>query len=120
MGIRELLTRMVTASQPIAPEIDNDRDSSYDSDIASSTASVSASILQYRTLHGRTFHSDKTSAEYWYEHYQLGAFSLLFCFCLSPLPVFLSHHLSARSQKIDLLLFRGPNDERQNECMDIM
>ncbi|KAK4239582.1 Phosphomethylethanolamine N-methyltransferase [Achaetomium macrosporum] len=47
--------------------IDDDRDSSLgDSDTASSTASLSASILEYRTLHGRTYHSDKiTDAQYW-------------------------------------------------------
>ena len=33
---------------------------------ASSVASVSSSILQYRTLHGRRYHSDATSAQYWY------------------------------------------------------
>lgn len=30
----------------------------------SSTASVASSILNYRTIHGRTFHSEKYSTEY--------------------------------------------------------
>jgi hypothetical protein len=47
--------------------LDDDTDSSYgEGDTASSTASLSTSILEYRTLHGRTFHSDKnTDAQYW-------------------------------------------------------
>ncbi|KAL2170685.1 hypothetical protein VTG60DRAFT_4527 [Thermothelomyces hinnuleus] len=43
----------------------NDADSSYSSEIASSTNSLTSSILAYRTIHGRTFHSDRTPAEYW-------------------------------------------------------
>ncbi|KAK5655755.1 hypothetical protein OQA88_5292 [Cercophora sp. LCS_1] len=30
-----------------------------------STASISSSILQYRTLHGRTYHSERGNAQYW-------------------------------------------------------
>ncbi|KAK7430462.1 hypothetical protein QQZ08_002981 [Neonectria magnoliae] len=30
-----------------------------------STASLSSSILQYRTIHGRTYHSEQGNAEYW-------------------------------------------------------
>ncbi|KAK4448001.1 Phosphomethylethanolamine N-methyltransferase [Podospora aff. communis PSN243] len=49
------------AKQPLQ----DDPDSAYD-DAASSTASLSASIFEYRTLHGRTYHSDRnTDAEYW-------------------------------------------------------
>ncbi|KAL2177344.1 S-adenosyl-L-methionine-dependent methyltransferase [Thermothelomyces heterothallicus CBS 202.75] len=43
----------------------NDADSSYDSEIASSTNSLTSSILAYRTINGRTYHSDRTPAEYW-------------------------------------------------------
>ncbi|KAL2157329.1 hypothetical protein VTH06DRAFT_6267 [Thermothelomyces fergusii] len=43
----------------------NDADSSYDTDVASSTNSLTSSILAYRTIHGRTYHSDRTPAEYW-------------------------------------------------------
>lgn len=52
------------AAQPIEPR--SDEDSSFDFDIQSSTASLSASILDYRTIHGRTYHSEKAgNAEYW-------------------------------------------------------
>ncbi|KAH7308947.1 methyltransferase type 12 [Stachybotrys elegans] len=34
-------------------------------DNASSTASISSSILQYRTINGRTYHSDRGSNNYW-------------------------------------------------------
>lgn len=44
----------------------------------SSTASVSDSILEYRKIHGRTFHNFKSDTEYW-----------------------------------------GPNDDKQNEHLDI-
>ncbi|KAK3313025.1 S-adenosyl-L-methionine-dependent methyltransferase [Apodospora peruviana] len=59
---------------------DDDNDSSLgDVDNVSSTASLSSSILEYRTINGRTFHSDRvTDGQYW-----------------------------------------TPNDERQNESMDI-
>ncbi|KAF7546087.1 hypothetical protein G7Z17_g8663 [Cylindrodendrum hubeiense] len=48
------------------PEDDDnaDADSSLGDDAASSTASVTASILEYRTIQGRTFHSDRHSTEY--------------------------------------------------------
>ena len=63
---------------PLAKDPAEDNDSAYGDDLASSTASLSTSILRYRTIHGRTYHSDKGSADYW-----------------------------------------TPNDERQNESMDI-
>jgi hypothetical protein len=34
---------------------------------AVSTASIGSTILQYRKLHGRTYHNFRT-AEYWYQH----------------------------------------------------
>ncbi|KAI0019321.1 S-adenosyl-L-methionine-dependent methyltransferase [Xylariomycetidae sp. FL0641] len=57
---------------------DEDADSALGEDSASSTASLSESILEYRTLHGRTYHSLRGNADYW-----------------------------------------GPNDERQNESLDL-
>ncbi|KAK3946697.1 S-adenosyl-L-methionine-dependent methyltransferase [Pseudoneurospora amorphoporcata] len=58
---------------------ESDWDSTLGSDTESSTASITSSILHYRTLNGRTYHSDTvTSGEYW-----------------------------------------GPNDEKQNEMLDI-
>lgn len=48
---------------------DDDQDSAVGDDAASSTASIASSILQYRTINGRTYHSDRAvssdSAHYW-------------------------------------------------------
>ncbi|RYP09317.1 hypothetical protein DL764_001364 [Monosporascus ibericus] len=44
---------------------DGDVDSAYEFDNASSTASLTASILEYRTVHGRTFHSERGNAQSW-------------------------------------------------------
>ena len=35
------------------------------SETGSSTASISSSILKYRDLYGRTFHSEQGTANYW-------------------------------------------------------
>ncbi|QPC64428.1 hypothetical protein HYE67_006659 [Fusarium culmorum] len=43
---------------------DDDADSALGSDTESSTASVSASILEYRRSQGRTYHSDKFTTNY--------------------------------------------------------
>ncbi|MBE3049987.1 hypothetical protein IMZ48_47300 [Candidatus Bathyarchaeota archaeon] len=45
-----------------APQTDDD-DGLEDN--ASSTASISSSVLQYRTINGRTYHSTRGNAEYW-------------------------------------------------------
>ncbi|KAJ4129233.1 hypothetical protein NW768_007768 [Fusarium equiseti] len=45
-------------------ETDDDADSTLGSDAESSTASVSASILEYRRSQGRTYHSDKFATSY--------------------------------------------------------
>ncbi|KAI2626805.1 S-adenosyl-L-methionine-dependent methyltransferase [Xylaria nigripes] len=50
--------------QPDEDEFDDD-DSAYGDDNASSTASLSASILEYRTMHGRTYHSERGNAQSW-------------------------------------------------------
>lgn len=45
---------------------DDDGDSAF-GDVASSTDSITSSILEYRTIHGRTYHSDAVpgDAQYW-------------------------------------------------------
>ncbi|KAI1810135.1 S-adenosyl-L-methionine-dependent methyltransferase [Poronia punctata] len=53
------------ANQPEEEEEFDDGDSAYGGDAASSTASLSASILEYRTVHGRTFHSERGNAQSW-------------------------------------------------------
>ncbi|KAJ3535436.1 hypothetical protein NM208_g7135 [Fusarium decemcellulare] len=44
---------------------DSDADSTLDADNASSTASITSSILHYRTIHGRSYHSEQGNAQYW-------------------------------------------------------
>ncbi|GKT45000.1 uncharacterized protein ColSpa_05181 [Colletotrichum spaethianum] len=44
---------------------DGDTDSALGDDAASSTASISSTILQYRKIHGRTFHGEVGDAQYW-------------------------------------------------------
>ena len=44
---------------------DDDADSALGQDLADSTASITSSIVQYRTLHGRTYHSERGNALYW-------------------------------------------------------
>ncbi|RWA13509.1 hypothetical protein EKO27_g1615 [Xylaria grammica] len=46
-------------------EVFDDGDSALGDDAASTTASLSASILEYRTFHGRTYHSLQGTAEHW-------------------------------------------------------
>ncbi|KAK3340120.1 S-adenosyl-L-methionine-dependent methyltransferase [Neurospora tetraspora] len=54
------------AEQGLPEEAENDADSTLGSDVESSTASISSSILRYRTVNGRTYHSDSvTDGEYW-------------------------------------------------------
>ncbi|KAH7140975.1 S-adenosyl-L-methionine-dependent methyltransferase [Dactylonectria macrodidyma] len=47
------------------PIEDDDADSAVGDDNASSTASITSSILRYRTINGRTYHSEQGNAEYW-------------------------------------------------------
>ncbi|KAK5653706.1 hypothetical protein OQA88_8737 [Cercophora sp. LCS_1] len=42
-----------------------DADSALGEDVAESTASLTSSILRYRTIHGRTYHSERGNAQYW-------------------------------------------------------
>ncbi|KAJ3520910.1 hypothetical protein NM208_g13524 [Fusarium decemcellulare] len=46
-------------------EENDDADSSLGTDTESSTASMTSSIVNYRTIHGRTYHSDRGNAQYW-------------------------------------------------------
>ncbi|KAM5386585.1 hypothetical protein ACJZ2D_000548 [Fusarium nematophilum] len=43
----------------------DDTDSTLGSDAASSSASLTSSILEYRTMHGRRYHSERGKADYW-------------------------------------------------------
>ncbi|KAH7166538.1 S-adenosyl-L-methionine-dependent methyltransferase [Dactylonectria macrodidyma] len=60
------LLRPVEHWQQLAADTaDDDADSALGSDASNSTASLTSSILAYRTIHGRTFHSDKGDTQYW-------------------------------------------------------
>ncbi|KAL2879483.1 hypothetical protein SGCOL_005088 [Colletotrichum sp. CLE4] len=53
----------VQAARDAANE--DDADSALGDDNASSTASITSTILQYRKIHGRTFHGEVGDAQYW-------------------------------------------------------
>lgn len=59
-------THWTDLAQRQEEELENDSDSAL-GDIASSTDSITSSILEYRTIHGRTYHSDSVpgDAQYW-------------------------------------------------------
>jgi hypothetical protein len=44
---------------------EEEEDLTLGSDAESSTASISSSILNYRTINGRTFHGERGNATYW-------------------------------------------------------
>ncbi|KAH6987130.1 S-adenosyl-L-methionine-dependent methyltransferase [Ilyonectria destructans] len=52
-------------TQLAEPETDDDEQDSTLGDNSSSAASISSSILQYRTINGRRFHSEQGNAQYW-------------------------------------------------------
>jgi len=59
----ELLTGAHWAKQ--TADVDDDADSTLASTHGSSTTSLSESILNYRELYGRTYHSERGNAQYW-------------------------------------------------------
>ncbi|EWG54463.1 hypothetical protein FVEG_12679 [Fusarium verticillioides 7600] len=54
----------LVAAQPLEENEEDDDDSALGQDFASSTASLTSSILEYRKFQGRTFNSDKYEIEY--------------------------------------------------------
>ncbi|KAK3353769.1 S-adenosyl-L-methionine-dependent methyltransferase [Lasiosphaeria hispida] len=79
-------------------EVFDDGDSALGSTI-SSTASLSDSILEYRTIHGRTYHSDIGKAEAWHPNDPQQTESMD-----------IHHHLCTLAQGGDLFLAPVPND----------
>ncbi|KAF4952741.1 hypothetical protein FGADI_6493 [Fusarium gaditjirri] len=57
-------TDVIAANDEHDNEVEDDADSTLGTDAESSTASVSASILEYRRSQGRTYHSDKFTTNY--------------------------------------------------------
>jgi len=72
-----------------------DADSALDVDGANSTASLTSSILEYRTHHGRTYHNQRGTAQSWYVE--------------SPGSQWSAVNGASRT----------PNDEKQMDSMDI-
>ncbi|KAH6867591.1 S-adenosyl-L-methionine-dependent methyltransferase [Thelonectria olida] len=56
--------QVIEADDDEVPE-QGDSDSAFGHDAESSTASITSSILHYRTLHGRTYHCERGNAQYW-------------------------------------------------------
>ncbi|RYP76324.1 hypothetical protein DL769_003664 [Monosporascus sp. CRB-8-3] len=87
------------------PEGD-DIDSAYEADNASSTASLTASILEYRTLHGRTYHSERGNAQSWNPNDAQHEESMD-----------LLHHVS--TLLLDGKLFLAPIDDNVQKVLDV-
>jgi hypothetical protein len=66
-GASQAATNILPADHWAQLDTIDDGDSAIGEDADSSTASISSSILQYRTIHGRTYHSEQGNATYWYE-----------------------------------------------------
>lgn len=51
----------------VDPDNDNDSDpdSAIDEGRPESTVSLTSTVLRYRTIHGRTYHSERGNAQYW-------------------------------------------------------
>ncbi|KAI1502024.1 S-adenosyl-L-methionine-dependent methyltransferase [Biscogniauxia marginata] len=58
------LIAAVVPEEELAEEDNDDGDSALGSDAASSTNSISASIMEYRTIQGRTYHSERHNSSY--------------------------------------------------------
>ncbi|KAF4467084.1 methyltransferase [Fusarium albosuccineum] len=74
-----------------------DTESALSAEALSTTASLRSSILQYRTIHGRTYHSEQGNTEYRYDEMELRRTSFI-------------------GQKASC---RGPSDEQQNESQEV-
>lgn len=63
---RSVPTATQTIEVDTVPEEEEDEiDPGLGADAESSTASITSSILHYRTINGRTFHSERGNAAYW-------------------------------------------------------
>jgi tRNA G46 methylase TrmB len=64
-GAEEMLAPTHWENTTADPADNSDTDSSLGDDNASSTASINSSILEYRTINGRTYHAERGDAQYW-------------------------------------------------------
>lgn len=60
------LNQVIEAADVVLEPETDDGDSAVGTAVSGSTESISASILEYRTIQGRRFHSEKGNALYWY------------------------------------------------------
>ncbi len=121
-------TATASAAVPVLPAdhwtappaaADDDNDSALGDDAAESTASLTSTIRDYRTIKGRTYHSEIGNAQYWYE-------------CTSLLTQLPSARCGQRGWPcggglwrssgwlITLCYARGANDNYQSETLDIL
>ncbi|KAL6901111.1 S-adenosyl-L-methionine-dependent methyltransferase [Trichoderma evansii] len=63
-------------AQQEGDDYDSDDDSALGSDAGSSTASITSTILQYREINGRRFHSEMGSVQYWQSNDEAASESL--------------------------------------------
>ena len=89
--------------------VNDDADSALGSLVASSTTSVTESILEYRTIHGRTYHSERGNAHYWF------AWTPSLTGYTEPVEIQRSYRDNNNFET-----FRASNDDKQNESMDIV
>ncbi|KAL2213557.1 S-adenosyl-L-methionine-dependent methyltransferase [Sarocladium strictum] len=69
-SVQQPASAVIAPEQPAAAAAPatEDRDDVHSGDedsLADTTASISSSILNYRTIHGRTYHSERGNAQYW-------------------------------------------------------
>ncbi|KAI0599496.1 S-adenosyl-L-methionine-dependent methyltransferase [Biscogniauxia sp. FL1348] len=64
MDVEPALVAAPVPEDELDDEDNDDGDSAIGSDVASSTNSISASILEYRTIQGRTYHSERHNSSY--------------------------------------------------------
>ncbi|EXK82425.1 hypothetical protein FOQG_13294 [Fusarium oxysporum f. sp. raphani 54005] len=85
---------------------ESETDSAVGDDAASSTASITSSILEYRTIQGRTFHSDRHPTEYFTPNDEQQSAS-----------IDINHH--ALTQLLSGKLFLAPIKDNVQKVLDV-
>ncbi|KAF5633323.1 demethylmenaquinone methyltransferase [Fusarium tjaetaba] len=89
---------------------DEEEDLTLGSDAESSTASISSSILNYRTINGRTFHSERGNAAYWGSNDERQSDAM-------DIAILPSHHIWTLAH--DGELYFAPLDDNIQKVLDI-
>lgn len=58
-------TQTIEVDTVVEEDEEDEIDPGLGADAESSTASITSSILHYRTINGRTYHSERGNAAYW-------------------------------------------------------